>query len=86
MRRPDSLVSPSNTCDICNYQFVGTDKAVCIVRIPDGGYDTVCLEDWHSILASAAAYIREHGNTAQVDSQAVLQAVQDILDAEQAQG
>lgn len=48
------LVQPHNECSCCHEPFKHGDKAICIVQVPNGSYDTICVGDWALIMASSA--------------------------------
>lgn len=52
------LVQPADDCTICKRPFRGVETAYVLVRVPELTYDTICQTDWHTMLISAAAWLK----------------------------
>lgn len=54
------IYQPADVCSCCHQRFRRGDKAICIVKVPNGEADTMCLSDWAVILASSTAWLNQH--------------------------
>jgi hypothetical protein len=56
-------IEPASVCDVCGRQFVAGDQAILVVKVPEGDFDTMCPEDYITIISSASAWLKSKGNT-----------------------
>jgi hypothetical protein len=56
---PARFVQPGNDCDVCGDIFQPGDRAVVVVRVPDGSYDTICIKDWATMLAAVEIQLEQ---------------------------
>ena len=52
------VITPSTSCSCCGERFHQGDTAVCIVHLPDGEHDTICIDDWAVVLASSTMWLK----------------------------
>lgn len=78
VNRP-KLVEPAQSCDICGKQFFQGDTAICVIKVPDAHFDTLCVEDWHTILKSSAAWLNLFGEVPVTPPETLVEALQTLL-------
>lgn len=47
------VIEPERKCTACSRAFQRGDKALCLVKVPTGEHDTLCVSCWALILASS---------------------------------
>lgn len=75
-------IQPANHCDCCDKKFEPGDRAVVVVRIPDGGWDTLCIEDWACIVASSGAYLKAQHDKGQTSVERLIASALDAITLE----
>ena len=79
---PKYVLHPGSHCDICGQRFVQGDKALMVVKVPSMEHETICLEDYTVIIASASAWLKQRGTDAPEVLMGLIREARDIVERE----